>query len=37
MQQVTVNDFNIGDSNGFVLIAGPCVIENEESALAIAR
>lgn len=37
MQQVKVNDLTIGDPQGFVLIAGPCVIENEDSALAIAR
>ena len=31
-----MGDFAIGDKNGFVLIAGPCVLENEESALDTA-
>lgn len=36
MKQVILNNFNIGDRAGFVLIAGPCVIENEASAMEIA-
>lgn len=36
MKQVKLNNLTIGSECGFVLIAGPCVIENEASALAIA-
>ncbi len=36
MKQIELNNFSIGSSAGFVLIAGPCVIEDEASALAIA-
>ena len=36
MKQVKLNNFTIGDQAGFVLIAGPCVLENEEAALEIA-
>ncbi|PKN70508.1 MAG: 3-deoxy-8-phosphooctulonate synthase [Deltaproteobacteria bacterium HGW-Deltaproteobacteria-12] len=36
MKQIDMGDFAIGDKNGFVLIAGPCVLENEESALDTA-
>ncbi len=36
MKQIDMGDFAIGDKNGFVLIAGPCVLENEESAMDIA-
>jgi 2-dehydro-3-deoxyphosphooctonate aldolase (KDO 8-P synthase) len=36
MKQIDMGDFAIGDKNGFVLIAGPCVLENEESAISIA-
>ena len=37
MKQVKLNNFTIGDQAGFVLIAGPCVIENEAAAMEIAR
>ncbi len=36
MKQVKINNDKIGDPAGFVLIAGPCVIENEASTLEIA-
>jgi 2-dehydro-3-deoxyphosphooctonate aldolase (KDO 8-P synthase) len=36
MKQVKLNNFTIGDQAGFVLIAGPCVLENEVAALEIA-
>ncbi len=37
MQQVKLNDITFGRSDQFVLIAGPCVIENEASALRHAE
>jgi 2-dehydro-3-deoxyphosphooctonate aldolase (KDO 8-P synthase) len=36
MKQVKLNNFTIGDRAGFVLIAGPCVIENEAAAMEVA-
>lgn len=36
MRQIDLGDFAIGDENGFVLIAGPCVLESEETAAGIA-
>lgn len=33
---VELNSIKIGDDNPFVLIAGPCIIENEELSLSIA-
>jgi 2-dehydro-3-deoxyphosphooctonate aldolase (KDO 8-P synthase) len=36
MKQIKLNNFTIGGSAGFVLIAGPCVIENEGAAMEIA-
>ncbi len=36
MKQIKLNHFTIGDQGGFVLIAGPCVIENEAAAMEIA-
>ncbi|MFO7569208.1 MAG: 3-deoxy-8-phosphooctulonate synthase [Smithellaceae bacterium] len=36
MKTIPLNNFTIGSPNGFVLIAGPCVLEDEESATAIA-
>lgn len=35
-KEVRVGDVRIGGENPIVLIAGPCVIESEESALALA-
>jgi 2-dehydro-3-deoxyphosphooctonate aldolase (KDO 8-P synthase) len=37
MKQIKMGDFVIGDKAGFVLIAGPCVLENEKTALDIAQ
>ena len=37
MKQIKIGDFVIGDSVKFVLIAGPCVLENEAVAMDIAR
>ena len=37
MKQINIGDFVIGDSVKFVLIAGPCVLENEVVAMDIAR
>lgn len=36
MKQIDMGSFLIGDNKRFVLIAGPCVLENEESAMDIA-
>ena len=36
MTAVTVRDISIGGGNRFALIAGPCVIENENHATALA-
>lgn len=36
MKQIDMGNFIIGDKKGFVLIAGPCVLENEEAAMDIA-
>jgi 2-dehydro-3-deoxyphosphooctonate aldolase (KDO 8-P synthase) len=36
MKQVKLNNVTIGDQTGFILIAGPCVIEDEVSAMEIA-
>lgn len=36
MKQVKLNKFKMGDQTGFVLIAGPCVIEDEAATLEIA-
>jgi 2-dehydro-3-deoxyphosphooctonate aldolase (KDO 8-P synthase) len=37
MKKVSVGDFEIGGNAPLVLIAGPCVIEDEEKTVAIAR
>jgi len=37
MKQIDMDNFVIGDNKGFVLIAGPCVLENEEAAMDIAQ
>jgi 2-dehydro-3-deoxyphosphooctonate aldolase (KDO 8-P synthase) len=37
MKQIKLGDFVIGDNAGFVLIAGPCVLENQETAEDIAQ
>ncbi len=37
MKQIDMGNFTIGDQKGFVLIAGPCVLENEETAMDIAE
>ena len=37
MNQIKLNDFIIGNNTGFVLIAGPCVLENEASAMDVAQ
>jgi 2-dehydro-3-deoxyphosphooctonate aldolase (KDO 8-P synthase) len=36
MKQVQLNNDSVGDQAGFMLIAGPCVIDNEASTLEIA-
>ncbi len=36
MKQIKLNNFTIGGNNGFTLIAGPCVLENETAAVEIA-
>ena len=36
-KQVKIRDVSIGNENPLVLIAGPCVIENETSSLQIAQ
>lgn len=37
MKQINIGDFIIGDNVKFVLIAGPCVLENEAVAMDTAR
>jgi len=37
MKMVKINNFVIGNNKSMVLIAGPCVIEDEQSALKTAR
>jgi 2-dehydro-3-deoxyphosphooctonate aldolase (KDO 8-P synthase) len=37
MNQIKLNDFIIGNNTGFILIAGPCVLENEAAALDVAQ
>ena len=37
MKQINIGDFIIGDNVKFVLIAGPCVLENEAVAMDIVR
>ena len=36
MKKIKIKDFVIGDNKKFVLIAGPCVIEDERSAMDVA-
>jgi 2-dehydro-3-deoxyphosphooctonate aldolase (KDO 8-P synthase) len=36
MKQIKIGNITIGDNAGFILIAGPCVIENETSAMETA-
>jgi 2-dehydro-3-deoxyphosphooctonate aldolase (KDO 8-P synthase) len=37
MNQIELNDFFIGNNTGFILIAGPCVLEDEEATMDIAQ
>jgi 2-dehydro-3-deoxyphosphooctonate aldolase (KDO 8-P synthase) len=37
MKKIKIKDFTVGDNKKFILIAGPCVIEDEKSAMDIAR
>ncbi|MEN6376129.1 MAG: 3-deoxy-8-phosphooctulonate synthase [Smithella sp.] len=37
MKQIDMGSITIGGNKGFVLIAGPCVLENEEAAIDIAE
>jgi 2-dehydro-3-deoxyphosphooctonate aldolase (KDO 8-P synthase) len=37
MKQIKIDDFVIGNNKKFVLIAGPCVLENEAVAISTAR
>ncbi|MEE8184830.1 MAG: 3-deoxy-8-phosphooctulonate synthase, partial [Thermodesulfobacteriota bacterium] len=37
MKTVKIQEITIGNSTPFVLIAGPCVIEDESSTLSIAE
>ena len=37
MKQINMGNFVIGDKTEFVLIAGPCILENEETAMDIAQ
>jgi 2-dehydro-3-deoxyphosphooctonate aldolase (KDO 8-P synthase) len=37
MNQIKLNDFFIGNNTGFVLIAGPCVLEDETAAMDVAQ
>ena len=37
MKQIKIGDFVIGNNKKFILIAGPCVLENEKTAMETAR
>lgn len=37
MKQIKIGDFVVGNNKNFILIAGPCVLENEKSAMDTAR
>lgn len=37
MNQIKLNDFTIGNNTGFILIAGPCVLEDETAAMDVAQ
>jgi 2-dehydro-3-deoxyphosphooctonate aldolase (KDO 8-P synthase) len=37
MKQIKIGDFVVGDNKKFILIAGPCVLENETAAMNTAR
>ena len=37
MRKIKLGDFFIGDKTGFVLIAGPCVLDSEAVAMDIAK
>ena len=37
MKKIRIGDFVAGDNKKFILIAGPCVLENEKSAMDTAR
>lgn len=37
MKQIDMGNFVIGAETGFVLIAGPCVLESEDSAMEVAQ
>lgn len=37
MKQIKIGDFVVGNNKKFILIAGPCVLENEKSAMDTAR
>lgn len=37
MKQIDMGNFRIGGNAGFILIAGPCVLENYEGAMDIAQ
>jgi len=36
MKRISLKDFSIGGDGPFVVIAGPCVIETEETTVRIA-
>ena len=36
MKKIRIGDFVVGDNNKFILIAGPCVLENEKTAIDTA-
>jgi len=37
MKKISIGDFVAGDNKKFILIAGPCVLENEKTAMDTAR
>ena len=37
MKKISIGDFIAGDNKNFILIAGPCVLENEKTAMDTAR
>ncbi len=36
MKQIKIGDFVVGNNKKFILIAGPCVLENEKTAMETA-
>ena len=37
MKKISIGDFVVGNNKKFILIAGPCVLENEKTAMDTAQ